>query len=66
MAECQYNPDSGHNPHPYVSMTSVHIPVHDRDLSVTGLLAGVALALAGHTMAVATKAASFINVTPNN
>jgi hypothetical protein len=44
----------------------MHIPVHGRALSVTRLVAGAALAVAGHTTAVATKAASFINITPNN
>ena len=66
MAKRHYSPDSGRNSHPSASMTCVDDPVQYRALSVANSAIGAALAAAGHTSAVATKAASFINVTPNN
>jgi hypothetical protein len=66
MAKCQYSPDSGRNPHSSVSMTCANIPVPDRVWSIAGLASCHASTAAEHTSAVATKAASFINVTPNN
>lgn len=66
MAACHYSPDSGPDSHPSAAVTLVDDPVQHRALSVAGSAVGAALAAAGHTIAVATKAASFINVTPNN
>jgi hypothetical protein len=62
MAKCQYSLDSGRNSYPPASCVDIH--VQDRAWSVAGLV--TALPVAGLTRAVATKAASFTNVTPNN
>lgn len=66
MAKCHYSPDSGLNSHPSASMTFLDDPVQHRALSVAGLASRVALAAPWSASALATKAASFINVTPNN